>query len=211
MEYTQRIYFNDKPLVLTTDAEGYFDAHPFAETYTQFHGATIRNFSQAIHQLEVPGTSGCVIEDGSTVAIQECLHNLYTPIDAGGGVVFNEEGHVLMIFRRGRWDLPKGKRDEGEAMADCAVREVCEETGLKKVALGAKICDTYHVYGQGNELILKRTSWFHMTASKDERLKPQKEEGIAEARWVSPADMAPLANRSYEAVREVLRSAGVKW
>ena len=53
-------------------------------------------------------------------------------IIAAGGLVFNEDGDLLMIFRRGRWDLPKGKLDDGEQIEDCAVREVKEETGLRK-------------------------------------------------------------------------------
>ena len=51
-------------------------------------------------------------------------------IIAAGGLVFNDKNELLMIFRRGKWDLPKGKLDEGEDIEDCAVREVKEETGL---------------------------------------------------------------------------------
>jgi 8-oxo-dGTP pyrophosphatase MutT (NUDIX family) len=56
-------------------------------------------------------------------------------IEAAGGLVLNERGNLLMIFRRGKWDLPKGKRDAGESIETCAVREVEEETGLVGVQL----------------------------------------------------------------------------
>jgi len=46
-----------------------------------------------------------------------------------GGLVTNENNELLMIFRRGKWDLPKGKADEGETVEACALREVEEETG----------------------------------------------------------------------------------
>ena len=39
-------------------------------------------------------------------------------IIAGGGIVTNELGELLMIFRRGKWDLPKGKLDKGESIED---------------------------------------------------------------------------------------------
>jgi len=39
---------------------------------------------------------------------------LYKIIEAAGGVVFNEKNEILMIFRLGYWDLPKGKIDKGE-------------------------------------------------------------------------------------------------
>jgi len=51
-----------------------------------------------------------------------------------------------MIFRRGKWDLPKGKLDKGETLEQCAVREVREETGLKKIKLQSPLMTTYHTY-----------------------------------------------------------------
>ena len=51
-------------------------------------------------------------------------------IEAAGGVV--EKGNLnLLIYRQGRWDLPKGKLDKGERKRDCAIREVEEETGVR--------------------------------------------------------------------------------
>ncbi len=54
---------------------------------------------------------------------------------AAGGLVLNEKGEVLFMFRKGKWDLPKGKLDPGETMDACALREVMEETGLVQVEL----------------------------------------------------------------------------
>ena len=51
-------------------------------------------------------------------------------IIAAGGLVTNENNELLMIFRRGKWDLPKGKLDKGETIEECAIREVEEETGI---------------------------------------------------------------------------------
>mgnify|MGYP000625090747 CR=1 FL=1 len=58
-----------------------------------------------------------------------------TEIKAAGGLVVNEDGEVLLIKRRGLWDLPKGKVEEGEFMRLAAVREVKEETGIDKVKI----------------------------------------------------------------------------
>jgi 8-oxo-dGTP pyrophosphatase MutT (NUDIX family) len=33
---------------------------------------------------------------------------------AGGGLVYNNNGEVLFIFRNGKWDLPKGGIEKGE-------------------------------------------------------------------------------------------------
>ena len=49
---------------------------------------------------------------------------------AGGGVVFDKKKNVLLIFRNGKWDLPKGHLDKNEHIEDCAIREVEEECGI---------------------------------------------------------------------------------
>jgi ADP-ribose pyrophosphatase YjhB (NUDIX family) len=116
-----------------------------------------------------------------------------------------------MIYRRGKWDLPKGKLDLGEQIDECALREVAEETGLHTLVLDGKICDTYHIYAQGGDQLLKQTSWYRMNGSVADKLRPQKEENIIEARWVSEAELAPLAAKSYEAIREVLKASGLHW
>jgi len=181
------------------------------EIFSSFDGASLKNFSRAVQQLERPGIMGAIIEDVSADSLLEQLNAMYRPIDAAGGVAYNEAGDILMIFRRGKWDLPKGKLDEGENIEECALREVKEETGLQTLSLAGKICDTYHIYTQQNEQILKRTAWYKMAGTSEDKLDPQKEENIMEARWVNEKDLAPFASRSYEAVREVLRLAGLKW
>jgi hypothetical protein len=48
---------------------------------------------------------------------ERCFHDLsqnFNIIEAAGGVVENPNNQVLMIFRLGKWDLPKGKVDTGE-------------------------------------------------------------------------------------------------
>ena len=57
----------------------------------------------------------------------------FNPINAGGGLVFNKKGEFLIIKRNDVWDLPKGKLEKGEDFETAALREVKEETGLKKL------------------------------------------------------------------------------
>ena len=45
-------------------------------------------------------------------------------IEAAGGIVENSNGEILLIFRRGRWDLPKGHIDAGEEALQAAIREI---------------------------------------------------------------------------------------
>lgn len=211
MLFSRKIYYCNKPLILTADAASYKAEHVSAGGYLTLTGAFPRNYRKAFEHLSAPRTIGAIIEDISPDALLEELHRLYAPIDAAGGIVEDERGHVLMIYRRGRWDLPKGKRDEGEAMDDCAVREVSEETGLQQIALSEKVCDTYHIYAQRGEQLVKTTAWYRMQGHSSEVLQPQTEESIQEARWVAQADLGPIVFKSYEAIREVLHEAGYRW
>ena len=49
---------------------------------------------------------------------------------AAGGLVLNEKGEVLFMFRKGKWDLPKGKLDPGETMDACALSHGIATTAL---------------------------------------------------------------------------------
>lgn len=211
MIFSRKIYYNDKPLVLVTDLEAYLDANPVAEMYQFFSGATVKSFSQALQLLDRPGAPGAIIEDASESALEEQLTAMYTPISAGGGLVFNEDGALLMIYRRGKWDIPKGKLDEGEDIAECALREVREETGLVTLMSEAKLGDSFHIYSQDGVAYLKHTVWYRMRGTVTDKLLPQKEENILEAKWVPEKEIGYYAARTYEAVRDVLKVAGLRW
>lgn len=127
-------------------------------------------------------------------------------IKAGGGLVFNEKDELLMIFRRGFWDLPKGKLDEGETIEACAVREIKEETGLQQVTLGKFIGITEHQYFDKfiNKEATKQSHWYAMTANGSQTLLPQTEEDITEIRWVSKQELPLLLSKSYPSIVEIV-------
>lgn len=127
----------------------------------------------------------------------------YKIVEAAGGVVFNEENQVLLIFRRGFWDLPKGKIDPGETREAAAVREVQEETGLQQLQLGNFLTQTYHTYKEGKTRVLKCTYWFLMQ-TPEFQLTPQAEENIEQAVWVELAPFLKEEDRLYGNIRDVL-------
>ena len=120
-------------------------------------------------------------------------------IKAGGGLVRNGEGELLLIFRRGKWDLPKGKLDEGESIEACALREVEEETGVKHLALGELISVTWHEYFDKwvGEDVIKETHWFKMDVAGVPALVPQTEEDITAIEWTKKSDLPKRMEQSF--------------
>ena len=101
----------------------------------------------------------------------------YKIVNAAGGIVFNDT-KLLMIFRNGLWDLPKGKVEPDENLKECAIREVEEETGVKDLTIKGKKIISYHIYTTEFEDILKKTTWYIMNTKYDKKLIPQIDEGI---------------------------------
>jgi 8-oxo-dGTP pyrophosphatase MutT (NUDIX family) len=132
----------------------------------------------------------------------------YHPVTAAGGVVVNENNEVLLIFRRGKWDLPKGKVEDNEPLELCAEREVKEETGLKTLTLQRSLITTYHTYTDKGESVIKDTHWFLYKGNAKEKLEPQTEEDIMKIEWVAAGNLEKYTNNTYQLIREVLHTAG---
>lgn len=130
----------------------------------------------------------------------------FTQLEAAGGVVTNAEHELLVFYRRGNWDMPKGKIDSGETPEQAAVREVQEETGLQHLHLGPFLVHTWHTYTEKGKRILKRTWWYQMTTS-DTKVVPQTEEDIEEIRWVNPIAWLAEKPEVYESIRDVIQLA----
>jgi len=183
-----------------------------------------------ITSLDTPAPQGFLLEDGDKESIQAAIKTLntaeqkqliyiqpseekaletlkmdFTVIQAAGGLAYTSEEEVLLIYRRGKWDLPKGKLDEGESIETCAVREVEEETGLQGIILEDLIQMTYHTYQEGGTDILKETFWYYMKAKKQD-LHPQTDEDIDECRWVPKQAIANYFTNMQPSVKDVLET-----
>jgi 8-oxo-dGTP pyrophosphatase MutT (NUDIX family) len=130
-------------------------------------------------------------------------------VKAGGGLVKNEKGEILFMFRRGKWDLPKGKQDPGESLENCALREVEEETGVGSLTVQKFLLVTEHPYEEKGQLLLKETHWWLMTTNSQQPLVPQTEEDITELRWIGTSEMNMILLNTYPGIIEVLKAGGV--
>ncbi len=128
---------------------------------------------------------------------------LFRFMEAAGGLVLNDSNQMLFIYKKGKWDLPKGKIDKDEKPCDTAVREVCEETGLSSIQIVRELTDTYHIYKHNNKLILKKTYWFLIKNNGSNDLVSQKEENIEKASWIDLNDISNILNKSYGSINDV--------
>jgi ADP-ribose pyrophosphatase YjhB (NUDIX family) len=131
---------------------------------------------------------------------------LMKKIIAAGGLVTNKKGELLMIFRRGKWDLPKGKLDEGETIAECALREVGEETGVWQLQLGPLLGITYHEYFDTyvQQDVIKESHWYLMPTTGDETLVPQTEEDIEQIIWADENQINECLHNTYKNITEII-------
>lgn len=131
---------------------------------------------------------------------------------AAGGLVTNDKNELLIMFRRGKWDLPKGKLDEGESLESCAIREVREETGLKDLELGNLIDVTHHEYFDkySDADVIKETHWFAMKAKGESHFVPQTEEDIEKIIWADEATLKECLKNTYQNIAEIIEKFSKK-
>jgi 8-oxo-dGTP pyrophosphatase MutT (NUDIX family) len=130
-------------------------------------------------------------------------------ITAAGGVVYRlmdgatpPTPRVVLIRRNGFWDIPKGKRDAGESVPACAVREFAEETGSELPLIVSPLLVTRHQYEEAGLTILKTTWWYVMVLPTDKPFCPQTSENIETVDWIDLEEAISLV--SFDNLREVL-------
>ena len=153
----------------------------------------------------------CVaVEEAAVQGTYNKIAARFTPINAGGGLVQNQQGEYLLIHRNGLWDLPKGKQEDGEDIAVTALREVEEECGLTSLEQRELLCITHHTYHMNSQHMLKDTYWYNMIYTGDpSAMTPQLEEGIQECKWVPAAELAAYVKDTYPSIRKVFECAGL--
>lgn len=199
-----KIYFGDKPLFLcdqvTPDIEPFLH-HDDAVFIEEFSTPALKSM---IYEMELPGIHAGILQHPDLEALKKAFWKKFQVIKAGGGAVWNDENKLLFIHRRGKWDLPKGKLDPGEAIEECAIREVEEETGLKNLALLRSLPTTYHTYHESGKHILKESHWFEMSVKGHQLTVPQAEEDIHAIEWLEKSKWEEVIPETFPSIRDVL-------
>jgi len=202
-----KIYFGDKPLFLCDEIDNTIAPlvqHDDTVFIDELDSHTVKSM---IHEMQQAKIHAGVFLHGDLAVLQKAFWKKFTLIKAGGGLISNEKEEILMIFRRGKWDLPKGKLDAGESLEQCALREVREETGLDNVTLQTPLIVTYHTYHEGTRFVLKESHWFTMLSKGPGKLIPQIEEDIQEIKWVGRNEIKNYIPKTFPSITDVLHRA----
>lgn len=192
------VFINDKPLKLSknpADLEGDYVSYD-----------PLFSWEKSLHLLREGELSSLSVYAADLNAAWQAFKNCHLVIKAGGGVV-KKNGHLLFIYRNGKWDLPKGKMEEGECMEECARREVEEECGITRLTIEKKLPKTYHTYSYKGAYVLKVTDWYLMGCTDESDLVPQIEEGIEEVEWKNPEAVQQALKNTYPNIKLVLEAA----
>ncbi|MEO8405583.1 MAG: NUDIX hydrolase [Chitinophagaceae bacterium] len=201
-----KIYFDDKPLFLCNNVDATIEPfvhHDDAVFIDDFNPHTIKSM---IHEMQQSNIHAGVFLHADLDELQKAFFKKFTLVKAGGGLVRNGNNEILLILRRGKWDLPKGKLDKGETIEECAVREVEEETGLQQIQLLSPLIITYHTYHEGTKFILKESHWYNMKVSGEQTLVPQEAEDIKEVKWITDNDIPSYLGNTFPSVADVLQA-----
>lgn len=206
-----KIYFDDKPLFLAREMDSVLEPFAHHDDAVLIDEFSTPGVNSMLHEMRQPKVHAGIFLHADLNELKKAFWKKFTVLQAGGGLVLNSSGEILMMFRRGKWDLPKGKRDEGESIEDCAIREIKEETGLKELIMQSPLLTTYHTYDLNGKHILKETYWFKLSAPDNQPLIPQAEEQISALEWVAPHRLPEHMKNSFPSIEDVLRKAGIEY
>lgn len=188
-----KVFVNDKPLFLTDEIVKETDFQLFLLESADIKQIIVKIFQNKIQKayLYHPDEKEIMKTLKTKIPIQK----------AGGGLVYNNKNQVLFILRNGKWDLPKGGIEKGEAIEDTALREVEEETGVNGLMITQKLQKTYHIFKRNGQFKLKVTHWFEMKTDFDGIPQGQVEEGIEKVVWLHQEEIPQALKNSYENIK----------
>lgn len=204
----QNIFIHEKPVIICDQITENIHSQISSEQLILMQEPNTKNMDALLHALEDNAIRGYVWQSSHPESIFSELMRHYEHWQAAGGLIVNERGEVLLMFRRGKWDLPKGKMEADETPEMTAIREVKEETGLHHIHIENKLTDTWHAYRLPGKDIMKQTHWYKMQFSGGELTIPQIEEDILDIQWIKPENISKYMRYSYPNLKTVFESAG---
>jgi 8-oxo-dGTP pyrophosphatase MutT (NUDIX family) len=196
-----KVFFDNRTIYLVDRFDKYYKKNNglFVKYLNEIQLAYVLELFKSVKEI----TNVFIVHHNVEKVFEE-FSSFFRQVDAAGGLVKNADGEVLVIKRRGRWDLPKGKLEKNEDPRSGAIREVEEECSVSHLEINDLLHITYHAYLLEGVLVLKKTYWFEMINKGYNNLKPQKEEEITEAKWCSKDELNEVTQNTFKSIIDVL-------
>ena len=191
-----QIFVGEKPIVLATEPKTGYGVKNY-----KLSTVILRNVIRKLNNSDIKEV--CLFHKNEEKLLRKFLKKAPNVV-AGGGMVYNQNGKVLFIYRNGKWDLPKGKTEKFERIEDTAIREVEEETGVTGLEIVRPLETTYHIFKRKGRYRIKITYWFEMKTTFEGKLYPQEKEGITKVKWLSEKKIAKALRNSYPNIKSLL-------
>ena len=193
-----KVFFNQKPIILTSKIIKSTDSNLLI--HIKFCSK-----NQILKALKSKKIQSVYLYHKNINKLWEIFTKKFPIKDAAGGLVKSSNDKLLFIYRKNRWDLPKGGVEKNELIIDAATREVKEETGLADLIVIKRIGETYHIFKNAKNYKLKRTYWFEMKSDYKGDLIPQVEEGITSVEWISKKRIPEILENSFENIKGIVQ------
>ncbi|MBI6119968.1 NUDIX hydrolase [Salegentibacter maritimus] len=188
-----KVFVNDIPLILSTKKD-------FGENYVSLPIKKVR-IKRIIKKISKGELLYVNLYHEKEEKLLKHLFKKLRVVTAAGGMVFNDKDEILFIYRKKRWDLPKGKTEKNETIEASAIREVEEETGVEGLKVTKFLQKTYHIFKRKGRFRLKVTYWYEMRTSYEGDLRPETKEGIEKAKWKNLKKSQKALQKSYANIK----------
>jgi 8-oxo-dGTP pyrophosphatase MutT (NUDIX family) len=189
-----KVFFNQRPLILTTKPPEITDT-------TLVLPIKYTEAKNLISALKSKRYQSIYAYHPKVDKLWKHFYQKFGLIEAAGGLVKHQNGKTLMIFRNGKWDLPKGRIEKNEIILDAALREVREETGVLDLTIVKPIQETLHIFKRNHKYKLKKTYWYLMHSNCSRPLVPQSLEGIEKAVWLTNDEVKVCLQNAYANIK----------
>lgn len=200
------IYFDDRPLIIKKRIANLEKADEQKQQHKIYADPDDEAIRRLMQEMMTNKALTATIYSSNPDQTMSQIEANFTKILAAGGLVIAAPDQMMLIFRKGKWDLPKGKLDDGETLEACAVREIEEETGVRQLELKGFLHKTFHTYTEKARGMLKETHWYHLT-THPQPLQAQTDEGIDQCIWVDDRNLANFTRNMHQSVKDVLTKA----
>lgn len=195
-----KVFINEKGFLIGFNLKKSF----FDKKFLFINCYSLEDFEKALENNEI--TKEVIINFSTLRVMEKIISKRFRIVEAGGGLVVNKNKEVLFIFRRGKWDLPKGKLEKHEKIKKGAIREVEEECGITNPIVTEELITTFHKFKNKGKECLKKTYWFIMKYEGDEELVPQLEEDITKAKWMGEDKFDKVFKNTFPSIADVLNA-----